>query len=86
VRLGTAVIVLACIVAGLIGVVKYGPSKVKLPPKTTYVAELQKPAVERPPAPEVSACLAENWPNLSPECLKRVGRNDKIVAVRRVLP
>jgi hypothetical protein len=86
VRLGTAVIALACIFASLIGAVTFAPLNARVPQKLTLFAELPQIVAERPQPSSLSPCLSENWPNLSPNCLKRAGRADTVADVRRVMP
>lgn len=73
-RLGTAIILLACTISGTIGAATF------LPPKHR-VATAVLPKVVQAPIVEASACASQTWPNLSVDCLTGTDRDQKVRVV-----
>ena len=84
-RLGTALILLACIIAGLIATPKIAMPKIAMPKLSVAAIMPQRPAVIAD-TPVVDVCQSETWPNISPDCLKGVTADHRVIAIRRVEP
>jgi hypothetical protein len=80
VRLGTALILLAVIIAGLIAT-----PKIAMPKLTVAAIMPQRPTVLAD-TPVVDVCQTETWPNISPDCVKGVTADHQVITIRRVEP
>jgi hypothetical protein len=77
-RLETAVIALACIIAAIILVADFVPENLSTP------VVISSAKSDRLPVAATSSCSIETWPNISTFCLKGANREKPISEARRV--
>ena len=77
--LGSATVLLALLLGALVGAAEIAPAR------QAPSAAVSTNKEEHPPAPVVSKCALETWPNITTECLRNAGPDRRLGDARLIV-